>query len=199
MSFVIVYNIPGNPAIPHHYLTGIIGSDGLVYWFCKDVTTVLGVFGRRLSNMTVQDVTGPLDNVEPRFLQQRILSHIHLTSLLKQAKRKTVRDFEQKLNSPNTQIAVNPGRNITDLKDPTYLVILNTPKKYNSFFVWLAMFKETVLEKLYIQMPVLDDDFIKSFCKYAEEPEKNTTVSKPFPQMIVYEYNGRFVKYLPEK
>lgn len=66
MSFVVVYNIAESSAIPHHSLTRIIGSDGLVYSLCKDVAIVLGhssTCGRRLSNIKVRDVTGPLDNV----------------------------------------------------------------------------------------------------------------------------------------
>lgn len=202
MSFVIVYNISGKSSIPHHTLTGMIGADGLVYWFTKDVANVLGnshSFGRSLSKLTVKDVAGPLDNVKPRFLRKRLITHDHLTSLLQKARRISVREFGRLLNSPKTQIAVTPGRNLCDLRDPTYLTILKTEEKYNAFFVWLALFKETVLEKLYCQMPVLDDDFVKSFCKNAEKPPQKKILPKPFPQMIVYNYNGRFIKYLPEE
>lgn len=174
MSFVLVYNIAGRSAIPHHSLTGIIGSDGLVYWLCKDVAIVLGnsrTYGRNLSNIRVRDVTGPLDNVDPKFLQKRVISHIHLSILLKKARRSTVREFEQKINSPDTQVTVHPGRHLTDLKDPTYLVISKNRENQDYFFVWLEMFKEKVLENLYVKMPVLDDDFVASFIKYAEQPE----------------------------
>lgn len=201
MSFVIVYNNPDKRTIPHYSLTGIIGSDGLLYWLCRDVAKVLGKsrwFGHRLSNIKVQNVIGTLDNVPPAFSRKRIIHHEHLTELLKNAKRARVREFGRKLNSPKTQIAVNPGRSITDFQDPTQLIILNTEENINSFFVWLAMFKERVAETLYCQMSVLDDDFIQSFCKYAEGPKMQKTIAKSPPTFILYEYKGRFVKYVPE-
>lgn len=198
MSFVVVYNIPGKSSIPHHYLTGIIGSDCFVYWLCKDVAAVLGYsrsYARRLSDKKVRDVTGPLDNVGPDFLRKRIISHFDLSFLLKKARRSTVRDFERKINSPGTRVAVNPGGNVTNLKDPTYVVITETKENHRSFFLWLETFKVTAFENLY-GMPVLDDSFVPSFIEHAAEPPE--TIPENFPPAIFYKCNGRTIKYLPE-
>lgn len=203
MSFVIVYNIPGNCPTPHYILTGIIGENGSLHWLCTDVGNVLGVSystAKSWSDVRIKDVTGPLDNVKEIFLKRRIISHEKLTELMKNSKRHTVRDFEKKLNGKNTRIGVNPDGDPKNIQNPTYVVILDKPEADSKYFmVWLEFYKETVLTNLFKKIPVLDDEFVQSFCKYAEEPKQQEVVAKQLPKKIFYFYNGHVVTYVPEK